>query len=804
MNNKVFKTLEFDKILEQLSRHASSEAGAALCRQLTPMTDTESIRTAQLQTSDAVIRLRKKSGPSLGLLPDLRPSLKRLAVGSILNTAELLEISSVLDGAGSAVRFLKPESEDAPDDSLSSYYHALDSCPSLNNEIKRCILSVDEISDDASPKLRDIRRHMVNARADIQRTLNRIVTSQSMKTYLQDSVVTMRNGRYCIPVRQEHRSHVPGMIHDQSGSGSTVFIEPAAVVQLNNQLKELDLAEKAEIQVILATLSAAAAEVSEQLLLDYRLLVELDFILAKARYSEKLKGSAPDLNEQGFLDLKQARHPLLNSASAVPIHVSLGKEFNMLIVTGPNTGGKTVSLKTTGLLCLMGQAGLHIPALSGSSLCVFQEIYADIGDEQSIEQSLSTFSSHMKNIVSILDKADRDSLVLLDELCSGTDPDEGAALAQAILTRLHYFGSKVMATTHYPELKIFALDSEGVQNACCEFDVETLRPTYRLLIGLPGKSNAFAISEKLGLDPSLIEDAKARLDSGNIAFEDLLADIESDRKNAELERAEAAKLRAEASAELADLKARQDAVEAKKQAIIQKANEEAYEILREAKEYADAAVKDIRRAGKGGNISQVEKNRSELGKKARNTLGKLGAAPEKKARYAPLSADQIRTGMTVHVISMNMDGTVTSPIDSKNNVSVQLGSMNMQVKLKDLEEAHEDSMAAMEKSVKGAFENAGKHSGSGISNIRFEKSMGVSTEIKLLGMTVDEALLELGKYIDDASMAHLEKVRIVHGKGTGALRSAVQQFLRREKRVRKFYQAEYGEGDAGVTIAELK
>ena len=732
-------------------------------------------------------------------------------MGSILNTVELLEISAILDSAGSSIRFLKPESSDAPADSLSSYYEALDPCPSLNNEIKRCILSIDEISDDASPKLRDIRRHMVNARADIQRTLNRIVTSQSMKSYLQDSVVTMRNGRYCIPVRQEHRSHVPGMIHDQSGSGSTVFIEPAAVVQLNNQLKELDLAEKAEIQVILATLSASASEVSEQLLLDYRLLVQLDFILAKARYSEKIKGSAPDFNESGFLDLKQARHPLLDPKTAVPISLNLGKNFDMLIVTGPNTGGKTVSLKTTGLLCLMGQAGLHIPVLSGSSLCVFHEIYADIGDEQSIEQSLSTFSSHMKNIVSILDKADKESLVLLDELCSGTDPDEGAALAQAILTRLHYYGSKVMATTHYPELKIFALDSEGVQNACCEFDVETLRPTYRLLIGLPGKSNAFAISEKLGLDPSLIEDARKRLDSGNIAFEDLLADIESDKKSAELERAEAAKLRAEAAAELDELNKKLDAVETKKQAILQKANEEAYEILRDAKDYADTAVKDIRRAGKGGDLNKAEKNRAELGKKTRDTLGKLGVSPIKKAGYAPLSADQIKPGTAVHVISMNMDGTATSLPDSKGNVSVQLGSMNMQVKLKDLEEAHEDSMAALENTsgkkgafAKGAFEKAGKQKGSGISNIKFEKSMGVSTEIKLLGMTVDEALLELGKYIDDASMAHLEKVRIVHGKGTGALRSAVQQFLRREKRVKKFYQAEYGEGDAGVTIAELK
>ncbi|MBR3308526.1 MAG: endonuclease MutS2 [Lachnospiraceae bacterium] len=817
MNTKVYKTLEFDKILEQLARCASSEAGAALCEKTEPLTNIEEIRTAQLQTTDAVNRLRKKAGPHLGLLPDIRPSLKRLAIGSILNAVELLEITAILDAAWSANRFLKPENDEAPVDSLSVYYDVLDPCSNVSNEIKRCILSYDEIADDASPKLRDIRRHMANARSDIQRTLNRIVTSQSMKTYLQDSVVTMRNGRYCIPVRQEHRSHVPGMIHDQSGSGSTVFIEPQAVVQLNNQIKELELAEKAEIQVILATLSSMASEVSDQLLSDYRLLVELDFILAKARYSEKIKGNAPDFNEDGYLNLKQARHPLLEVQKAVPINVRLGGQkgnedvFDMLIVTGPNTGGKTVSLKTTGLLCLMGQAGLHIPALDGSSLCIFQEIYADIGDEQSIEQSLSTFSSHMKNIVEILEKADSDSLVLLDELCSGTDPAEGAALAQAILTRLHYYGSKVMATTHYPELKVFALTTEGVQNACCEFDVETLRPTYRLLIGLPGKSSAFAISEKLGLDTTLIGDAKKRLDSGNVAFEDLLANIESDRKNAEFELAEASRMRAEASAALNDLKKKQDAIDAKRQAILDKANEEAYEVLKEAKDYADQAVKDIRRAEKGGDMSRVEKTRSGIGKKTKESLEKRGFKPEKKTSYKSLSADSIKIGDAVHVISMNMDGSVTSLPDSKGNVSVQLGSMNMQVKLKDLEEPHEDTMAALENTsgkkgafAKGAFEKASRQKGSGISSIKFEKSMGVSTEIKLLGMTTDEALLELGKYIDDASMAHLEKVRIVHGKGTGALRSAVQQYLRREKRVKKFYQAEYGEGDAGVTIAELK
>ena len=811
MNAKVLKTLEFDKILSQLSGHASSEAGSKLCLQLEPMTDPDAICLAQSETRDAVLRLRKKQGPSLGSLPDIRPALSRLAVGSILNTAELIEITMILDAAASALRFLEPENPDDPEDALTPFFGMLDALPHLGSEIKRCILSVDEIADDASPKLHEIRRHMTNARLDIQRTLNRIVTSQSMKTYLQDSVVTMRNGRYCIPVRQELKSHVPGMIHDQSGSGSTVFIEPAAVVQLNNKLKELDLAEKAEIQVILASLSSEASVCSEALSNDYRYLVELDFILAKARYAETTGGNAPVFRSDGFLNLKQARHPLLDKKKAVPISVTLGEEFDMLIVTGPNTGGKTVSLKTVGLLCLMGQAGLHIPALDGSELCLFDEIYADIGDEQSIEQNLSTFSSHMKNIVKILEKADRSSLVLLDELCSGTDPTEGAALAQAILMRLHYFGSRVMATTHYPELKTFAISTDRVQNACCEFDVETLRPTYRLLIGLPGKSNAFAISEKLGLDPSLIVDAKQRMDAGNIAFEDLLADIESDKKNAEIERAEAAHLKAEAEKALEDLNKKLSLVDEKKENILKKANEEAYEILKDAKDFADAAVKDIRKAEKGGDLTRAEKKRSELGAKQKKKLEKMGDRPKKKEAFKALTAEELQIGAAVHVISMNMDGTITALPDGKGNISVQLGSMNMQVKLKDLEEAHEDSMAALENThgkkgsfAKGAFEKAGKQKSTGIGTIRFEKALGVSAEIKLLGLTVDDALLELGKYLDDASMAHLEKVRIVHGKGTGALRSAVQQYLRREKRVKKFYQAEYGEGDAGVTIAELK
>ncbi|MBQ9814483.1 MAG: endonuclease MutS2 [Lachnospiraceae bacterium] len=794
MNDKVLKTLEFNKITEQLSSWASSDAGKALCSGLLPMTDIEAIRTAQQQTTDAVTRLRKKSGPGFVGLKNILPSIKRMDVGSILNCQDLLEISGVLDAAYYMKRFLTPENDEEPEDTLTAYYNALDPCRVLNDEIKRCILGIDEIADDASPKLKDIRRHMVQTNLQIQRTLNNLITAQSMKTYLQDSVVTQRDGRYCIPVKFEHRNHVPGMIHDQSGSGATVFIEPMSVVKLNNEMRELELAEAAEIQVILANLTGSCCVQAKAMEVDYRLLVELDFIFAKARFSEKIRGNAPSFNDDGYIILKSARHPLLDQKTAVPISLELGRDFDMLIVTGPNTGGKTVSLKTTGLLTLMGQAGMHIPALDGSSLCIFKDVYADIGDEQSIEQSLSTFSSHMTNIVKILDQADYESLVLLDELCSGTDPTEGAALAQSILTKLHKRGVKCMATTHYPELKVFAISTPGVQNACCEFDVETLRPTYKLLIGLPGKSNAFAISSKLGLDSSIIEDAKSRMDESNIAFEDLLADIEINKKTAEMERSEADRAIAEANALKAKLEAEKSAFESKRDAVMRDAKAQAYEVLQQAKDYADMTIKDIRKVSKDVNLSALERTRTEVGRRAKDALEGMAMRPSKPSGKAePLSLDSVAPGMAVRVISMNMTGTVTSRPNSKKQVDVQLGSMNMKVNVSDLEKLPEDESAA-EKKLQGT----------GIGHLKYTKALGVSGELKLLGLTVDDAIMELDKYLDDACMAHLSSARIVHGKGTGALRQAVQQHLRRDKRVKSFKQAEYGDGDAGVTIVEFK
>ena len=798
MNAKVLHTLEYDKIVELLAQEAGSQEGMKKCRELVPETDVELIRTAQQQTTDAVTRLRKKAGPYFGQLKDIRPQIMRLNVDAVLACEDLLDISSVLDSAASAKRFLAPENDETPIDTLSIFYDSLDPCSLLNNEIKRCIISFDEIADDASAKLKDIRRKQNFTKLQIQKTLSNMVSSQSMKLYLQDSVVTMRNGRYCIPVKQEHRSHVPGMVHDQSGSGSTVFIEPMAVVKLNNDLKELKIAEEEEIQVILSHLSNQARQVSENLKLDHELLVELDFIFAKARFSEKLRGNPPAFNDEGYIDLKKARHPLLPLKTAVPIDVALGKDYEMIIVTGPNTGGKTVSLKTTGLLCLMGQAGMHIPALDGSALCVFNEIYADIGDEQSIEQSLSTFSSHMKNIVEILDKADRDSLVLLDELCSGTDPAEGAALAQAILSRLHMFGARCMATTHYSELKIFAMQSEGVQNACCEFDVETLRPTYRLMIGLPGKSNAFAISEKLGLDSRIIDDARTRLDNDNIAFEDVLADIEINKKKAEAERSETRKALEEADALKASLEKERAALERKKNDILRDARSEAYDLLQQAKDYADITIRDIRKVSSGANLAALERTRTEVGQRAKDALSQLGDINQKRAQAKKkVSVEDITKGTLGRVLSMNMEGVATSAPDSKKKVNIQLGSMNMAVPLDDLEVLEVKSKDSEQpKFTKGTR--------TGVGNIQFSKALGVPIEIKLIGMNVDDAMIELDKYLDDACMAHLEKVRIVHGKGTGVLRNAVRQKLHRDKRVKKSYQAEYGDGDAGVTYAELK
>ena len=795
MNGKVLKTLEFDKITQALKTQAYSRAAKDMCTGLVPSDDIYEIRKSLEETTAAVSRIRKKHAPGFNPLKDITPHVRRLEIGSSLNCTELLEIAGDLEVALSLKKFLEKENNDETADALDFYYGELEPCEDLCFEIKRCISGPDEVADDASSSLRDIRRLKIATGAKISRTLNNLITSRNMKDYLQDSLVTIRQGRYCIPVKAEYKNHVAGMIHDESGSGATVFIEPMSVVKLNNELKELDIKEEEEIRLILEHLSALCKNYSEYIENDYRILVKLDFIFAKGRYSEMIKGNEPEFNDNGFIDLKQARHPLLEKKSAVPINVSLGKDFSMLIVTGPNTGGKTVSLKTTGLLCLMGQSGLHIPAFAESSLCVFKEIWADIGDEQSIEQSLSTFSSHMTNIVKILEKADEGSLILLDELCSGTDPTEGAALAQAILMRLLNTHCRVMATTHYSELKVFALSTPSVRNACCEFDVETLRPTFRLLIGLPGKSNAFAISKKLGLNDDVIEDAKSLVNEENVSFEDLLSEIERDKKETEKDRAQAALALKDAAELKKRLEKEQEKAGEKKDKILEDARKEAYEILSGAKDLADQTIRDIRKASKDADLAGLERTRTRIGQKTKQAREDLASKPAKIPEAgSPLTVKTAAVGMRVKIVSMDMEGTITSLADSKGKVNVQMGIFNKKIPVSDLVALENDDDLKYAKAP----------SGSGAGSIGYSKALGISHEIKLLGLTVDDALLELDKYLDDAQMAHLGQVRIVHGKGTGALRNAVQNMLRKDRRVKTFRMAEYGEGDAGVTIAELK
>ncbi len=624
----------------------------------------------------------------------------------------------------------------------------------------------------------------------VHTTLNGLVNG-SLRSYLQDPIITMRGDRYCLPVKAEYRGQVQGLIHDQSSTGSTLFIEPMAVVKLNNDLKELYAKEQEEIQAILADLSGQAASYVEEIRQDYRSMTDLDFIFARGALALSMQASRPVFNQEGRIRIREGRHPLLDPRTVVPITVSLGEDFTLLIITGPNTGGKTVSLKTVGLFTLMGQAGLHIPAGDRSELAVFRQVYADIGDEQSIEQSLSTFSSHMTNIVSFLKKVDEQSLVLFDELGAGTDPTEGAALAIAILSYLHKRGIRTMATTHYSELKVYALSTEGVENACCEFDVESLRPTYRLLIGIPGKSNAFAISGKLGLPEFIIEDARKRLSEQDISFEDLLADLEASRRTIEQERAEIQAYRKETEELKAQAQQRRQKLEEQRDRIIREANEKANAILREAKEVADETIRNFHKFGKE-NISaaEMEKERERLRQKIKTTQADAAVKPQKqKKKY---KASDFRLGESVKVLSMNLTGTIHSLPDSRGNVTVQMGILRSQVNISDLEIIEEPAPYSSKK-----FSRTSK------SSMKMGKSLSVSPEINLLGKTVDEAVAELDKYLDDALLSHLNTVRVVHGKGTGALRKGIHEYLRRQKHVKSYRLAEFGEGDAGVTIVEL-
>lgn len=789
MNNKALKTLEYNKITDRLASHASSEPGIKLCRELQPMMDMDEINSALKQTSDAVSRIFRHGSISFAGLKDIRPLTKALEVGSALGMSELLDICSLLKVAAGARRY--GVSEDEATDSLSGLFNAIYDIADVRREIERCILSEDEIADDASAELKNIRRQMRICTERIRTELNSMLNG-SDRTYLQEAVITTRGGRYCIPVKAEYKSQVPGMVHDQSKAGSTFFIEPMSVVRLNNEIREYEVKESEEIAKILASLSAMAGNYTAELDADYDILSQLDFIFAKAKLSFEYKGSEPIMNTRGYINIRKGRHPLIDSRKVVPIDVSIGDEYSELIITGPNTGGKTVTLKTIGLFSLLGQSGLHIPAADNSELTVFNDIFADIGDEQSIEQSLSTFSSHMKNIIEILAKADSNSLVLFDELCAGTDPTEGAALAISILTSLHKLRVTTVATTHYSELKIFALSTEGVQNACCEFDVATLAPTYRLLIGIPGKSNAFAISGKLGLPQYIIDDAKESLASEDVAFEDVISDLEKSRVTIEREKLELEEYKKEVEDLKNQLKAKNERLDERSDNILQKAREEASAILREAKETADDAIRKLNKANAAGmSVTELEKQRQRI----KDNINKVDKGRVLKAQ-APArqhKASDFHIGDRVHVASLNLDGTVHTLPNQKGELNVTIGIMNYNVNMSDLtiiEEASE-----MRKL---------KQKSSGIGKLKMSKTASISPEINLIGMTSDEAIMTLDKYLDDAFLSHISPVRIVHGKGSGILRNAVHNYLKRQKHVKSFRLGSFGEGDYGVTIVEFK
>ena len=789
MNQKALKTLEFDKIIHILTAHAASEGAKEMCRKLVPYDNINDVERAQRETADALRRVYRKGSVSFGGIRDIRGSLKRLEIGGILGMGELLQIMSLLETAGKIRQYGQREADDTSRDSLDESFEFLDPVPTLASEIRRCILADDEMADDASSALLQIRRSMRQMNDKVHNTLNSMVNG-SARSYLQDPVVTMRDGRYCLPVKAEHRSQVPGMIHDQSSTGSTLFIEPMAVIKLNNDFKELLMKEQQEIEKILSVLSEKAAAVTEILAEDYRILTALDFIFARAMMAKDMKATRPIFNTNRQIHIKDGRHPLLDPKKAVPITVRLGDDFDLLIITGPNTGGKTVSLKTVGLFTLMGQAGLHIPAFEGSRLAVFDQVYADIGDEQSIEQSLSTFSSHMTTIVSILKEVTLNSLVLFDELGAGTDPTEGAALATSILDHLHRQGIRAMATTHYSELKVYALSTEGVENACCEFDVESLRPTYRLLIGIPGKSNAFAISSRLGLEDFLIEDAKKRINAQDVSFEDMMAELQDSRVKLLNEQEEITRYKSEIRTLRDALQKKQDRIDERKEKILSDAAAQANAILQEAKDYADETMKNFHKFGKASiSVKDMEAERARLREKIKENDSRTAkAAPKPKKK---LKAAALHIGDRVRVLSLNLEGTVSTLPNPKGDLFVQMGILRSQVNINDLEYI-------------GEAENLQKGMTTGGGKLRMSKSAAVSTEINLIGMTVDEAIAHLDKYLDDAYLAHVPSVRIVHGKGTGALRTAVHQYLKRYKHVKSFRLGTFGEGDAGVTIAEFK
>ena len=786
MNEKALKTLEYDKIINMLVSYASSELGRKKCKTLLPIIDYDTIISEQKETSDAVNRIRLKGSTNFGNAKDIYASLKRLEMGSPLSIIELLNVGKLLSNV-SKVKGYGYHEEDENFDSLEHYFRELDPILVIEKEISKCIISEDMIADSASSELSRIRRQQKNITSKMHSELNTILNAH--REYLMDNVITMRNGSYCLPVKSEFKNKVQGIVHDQSATGSTFFIEPLAVIRMNNELRELEIKEKKEIEIILERLSTMVSPYTEVIRLNLKFLSHLDFVFAKAHLSKAMSASEPIFNKNKYINIKDGRHPLLDSKEVVPINISLGDTYDLLIVTGPNTGGKTVSLKTIGLFTLMGQSGLHIPAFESSQLSVFDEVFADIGDEQSIEQSLSTFSGHMTKIVDILEKADSNSLCLFDELGAGTDPTEGAALAISILSFLHRMKTRTVATTHYSELKVFALSTPMVENASCEFDIQTLRPTYRILIGVPGKSNAFAISRKLGLSEHIIEEAKTHLETDAKSFEDLLVKLENDRIIIEKERLEIEKYKREAERFKSYYQNQNKRLEETKEKIIENAKKEAEDILSKAKQTADTTINNINKIASGAGLgSALEKERDTL----RTSIKSLEKPKKEVEKTKTDKKLKLKLGDTVRILSMNTTGDVVTLPNEKGTFYVQIGILRSQVNLSDVELVSENNTA---KKISPSFSSQ--------RNSSLMKSANISYEINVIGMNVDEACFELDKYLDDALLAHLEYVRIIHGRGTGALQKGIHAYLKQQKFIKSYKFAEFDDGGNAVTIVRF-
>ena len=794
LSEKSLRILEYYTILDQLAEHCVSRKAKQQAKNLRPLHDLEDVQELLTQTDDAKRMMTSSGTPAFGGIREVEPALNRAKMGGVLSPRELLDVASLLHAAGQVRKYGNEQQENGLKTSLDPLFARINSNKYLEEKISRAIISEEEIADGASSELANIRRQMRQQNVRVRETLNHFVSSSSYSKYLQENLITQRDGRYVIPVKSEHRGDIPGMVHDVSASGATLFIEPAQVVNANNQIKILQGKEKAEIERILAELTSDVAGFADAIGGDYEVLCKLDFIFAKANYSFKLNACAPQLSETTQVNLVHARHPLLDQKKAVPIDIALGYDYDTLVITGPNTGGKTVSLKTLGLLSLMAASGMHIPANEQSTVCLFRNIYADIGDEQSIEQSLSTFSAHMKNTVAIMEKCGPDDLILFDELGAGTDPEEGAALAVAIIEYGRQMCSLVAATTHYSELKVFALSTDGVENASCEFDVKTLQPTYKLLTGVPGKSNAFAISRRLGLQPAIIERAKEQISAENVRFEDVLDRLERERHQLQKQREDADRLRRTAQSEKDKAANLKDRAEDETDAILEKAREQAARILREARLVSENVFAQLDDMKKQAQTNAADQNLAAARAALRSTLGKAekNANKREKKQVEPESIRPLKAGDTVYLLNVGVQGTVLKPENKDGRVYVQAGIMKVNVPINELR-LEEEKKEKIKKTYRASAGNAAEI-----------RRSAAKSELDVRGMMVEEALIEVDRYISDCLMAHLDVVTIIHGKGTGALRTAIQQHLRHDRHVKSIRNGRYGEGDMGVTILELK